>query len=253
MADSKKKSLFDSLPITTAHQARLQMYQATKRPKTITETFNTQWGTVKVTGKIGQMHAGLMEAIFACAEKTRHFDSGRIQLLVDPRKIRVMTYGGNQGSHQGLWDLLTDLMGVVIDFHVPARNLRALGHVLDSVEDSPQMAGINKLTGELRPMWRITVAEAFVKIMGSDLPMYYDAKPIAHLTTGIAQAVARHAATHKHAPHGGWHIDGLIRASGGGKTTRQLQTQRADLKSDLEGLRALGLDIEDGRIKRISG
>lgn len=252
MADSKQKSLFDDLPVTTAHQARVQMYQATKKPKHITETFETQWGTVKVHGKIGQMHAGMMEALFTCAENARHFDSGQIQLLVDPHKLRTMTYGGKAGSYQGLWDLLTDLMGVVIDLYVPDRNLRALGHVLSHVEDSTKTRK-NPLTGEDRPMWRVTVAEAYVKIMGKDLPMHYDPKPIAQLTTGIAQAVARHAATHKHAPSGGWHLDGLIQAAGGGKTTRQLQTQRADLKSDLEGLKALGLSIEDGRVKRVDG
>lgn len=251
---SGQKSLFDDLPVSTVHQARLQMYQATKKPRMITETFTTQWGTVKVTGKIGQVHAGLMEALFACAEKTREFDSGRIQLLVDPYKVRTMTYGGDQGSHERVWAMLHDLMGVVIEFEVPRRNLRALGHVLDSVEESPFMAPKpNPLTGKPRPMWRVTVADAFVKIMGKDLPLHYDPKPIAQLTTGIAQAVARHVATHKTVPNGGWHIDGLIQAAGGGKTAKQLQNQRADLKNDQDGLKALGLTVEDGRIKRIVG
>ena len=245
-------SLFeDDLPVSTVHQARLQMYQATKKPRMITETFTTQWGTVKVTGKIGQMHAGLMEALFTCAEQTREFESGRVQLLVDPYKVRTMTYGGDQGSHERLWAMLHDLMGVVIEFEVPGRNLRALGHVLDSVEES-QMTRVNPLNGKLRSMWRVTIADAYVKIMGKDLPLHYDPKPIAQLTTGIAQAIARHVVGHKTVPLGGWHIDGLIRAAGGGKTAKQLQNQRADLKSDREGLKALGLTVEDGRVKRLS-
>jgi len=242
-------SLFDDLPVSTVHQARLQMYQATKKPRTVTQKTETPWGTVKVTGKIGQVHAGLMEALFACAEKTREFENGSIQLLVDPYKVRTTTYGGDQGSHQGVWDMLHDLMGVVIEFEVPGRKLKALGHILESVDESP-MTRINPLTGKDRPMWRVTVAESFVKIMGKDLPLHYDPKPIAKLTTGIAQAVARHVATHKTAPNGGWHLDGLIQAAGGGKTTRQLQTQRADLKADQDGLKVLGLTIEDGRVKR---
>jgi hypothetical protein len=247
-----QSSLFDDLPVSTVHQARLQMYQATKKPRTVTQKTETPWGTVKVTGKIGQVHAGLMEALFTCAEKTREFENGSIQLLVDPYKVRTTTYGGDQGSHQGVWDMLHDLMGVVIEFEVPGQKLRALGHILESVDESP-MTRINPLTGKDRPMWRVTVAESFVKIMGKDLPLHYDPKPIAQLTTGIAQAVARHVATHKTAPNGGWHIDGLIQAAGGGKTTKQLQNQRADLKTDQDGLKALGLTVEDGRVKRIVG
>lgn len=246
----EQSSLFDDLPVTTVHQARLQMYQATKKPRTVTRKTETKWGTVKVTGKIGQVHAGLMEAIFSCAERTREFENGSIQLLVDPYKVRTTTYGGDQGSHERIWAMLHDLMGVVIEFEVPGRKLRALGHILESVDEST-MTRINPLNGKDRPMWRITVAECFVKIMGKDLPLHYDPKPIAKLTTGIAQAVARHVATHKNEPNGGWHIDGLIKAAGGGKTTRQLQTQRADLKDDQEGMKEAGLVIEDGRIKRI--
>jgi hypothetical protein len=249
-----QKLLLDDLPVSTVHQARLQMYQATTRPKMITETFNTKWGTVKVTGKIGQVHAGLMEALITSADRIRELDSGRIQLLVDPYKVRILTYGGKQGSYERVWAMLHDLMGVVIEFDVPGRNLRALGHILDSVEESPFMVlKRNPLTGEQRPMWRVTIADAFVKIMGMDLALHYDPKPIAKLTTGIAQAVARHVATHRSAPNGGWHIDGIIQAAGGGRTVKQLQNQRADLKNDQEGLKALGLTVEDGRLKRING
>jgi hypothetical protein len=250
MVMSEQSNLFDDLPVTTAHQARLQMYQATKKPRRTLRKTETPWGSVTVEGKIGQVHAGLMEALFTCAEKTRTLETGQIQLLVDPYKVRTTTYGGDQGSHQGVWDMLRDLMGVVIEFEVPGQKLKALGHILEDVDESP-MTRMNPLTGKDRPMWRVTVAKAFVKIMAEDLPLHYDPKPIARLTTGIAQAVARHVATHKHEPHGGWHIDGLIKASGGGQTTRQLQTQRADIKNDQEGLKAAGLVIEDGRLKRL--
>lgn len=243
-------SIIEELPITTVHQARLQLYQATKKPKAITERFETPWGSVKVTGKIGQVHAGLMESIFACAEKTRTLDDGRVQLLVDPYRVRKSTYGGEQGSHERVWAMLHDLMGVVVEFDVPSRKLRALGHILESVVESPTTKA-NPLTGEERPMWRVTVAEAFVKIMGEDLPLRYDPIPIAKLTTGIAQAIARHVATHKHMPNGGWEIDGLIQSAGGGKNGKQLRNQRADLKADQQGLEGLGLYIEQGRIKRV--
>jgi hypothetical protein len=169
--------------------------------------------------------------------------------LVDPYKIRTTTYGGNQGSHKGLWALLYDLMGVVIEIDVPAQKLRTLGHILERVEES-SVTKNNPLTGKDRFMWRITVSQDFMEIMGKDLPLHYDPKPIAQLTTGIAQAIARHIATHKTIPNGGWHVDGLIKAVGGGKTPKQLQNQRADLKNDKEGLELLDLTLENGRINR---
>lgn len=250
MVNKSNLDIIDSLPISTVHQARLQLYQATKKPRRITRRTETQWGSVTVEGKIGQVHAGLMEALFTCAEKTRTLETGQVQLLVDPYKVRTTTYGGDQGSHEGIWSMLRDLMGVVIEFEVPEQRLKALGHILEDVGESP-MTRINPLTGKDRPMWRVTVAKAFVRIMAEDLPLHYDPKPIARLATGIAQAVARHVATHKHEPNGGWHIDGLIQAAGGGQTTKQLQNQRTDLKSDSEGLKAAGLLIENGRVKRL--
>ena len=198
----KPSNLLDNLPTTTVHQARLQMYQPTKKPQKTSQKIETSWGTVTVDGKIGQVHASLMEALFICAEKTRNFDDGRIQLLVDPHKVRKMTYGGSEGSHEGIWRLLKDLMAVVIEFEVPSQKLRALGHILEDVEDS-EKTKINPLTGKQRPLWRVTVAKAFMKINYEDLPLHYDPQKIAKLDTGIGQAVARHVATHKQVPCGG--------------------------------------------------
>jgi hypothetical protein len=110
----------NDLPVSTVLQARLNIFQASKRPIWKAQKSETSWGTATVTGKIGQMHAGLVESIFFCAEKTRECDNGSIQLFVDPFKVRTFTYGGSKGSHQAIWNMLRDLMAVVIEFEVPA-------------------------------------------------------------------------------------------------------------------------------------
>jgi hypothetical protein len=107
-------------------------------------------------------------------------------------------------------------------------------------------------TDEERSLWRIVLHESWVKFIGKDIQLYYDPKPISQLSTGIGQAIARFVATHKLEPNGGWNIDGLIKSVGAGKTPKALWERKAELAEDAEGLKKLGIIIEDGKIKRNS-
>lgn len=241
-------------PTTTAHQARLQIYQPTLRPRDITREVRTSWGSAKITGCIGQVHASVMEAIFYNNEAVRHLDDGRVRILVDPYRVRTATYGGEQGSHQQLWKMITDLMRVIIEMEVPRHEIKVLGHVLDSVEESPQRrhspAGMNQ--GRDRALWRITVAATYIQLMGEDLALNYPPAPIAKLESGVARAVVRFIKTHKNEPPGGWHVDYLLAAVGvdGGQCMRDA---RRALNSDgtRAGLMKFGLSLEGGRVRQV--
>lgn len=251
-ADDKQFELdFDQLPTSTVHQARLQMFESSRRPKNTEREIVTAWGTAVVKGKLGQGHADVLEAMFHEAEDWRRTDEGQFQLLVDPYKLRTVANGGKQGSHEQLVTVLKDIMAAVIDLKIHATRKRVLGHIIDQVVESPTTAP-NPLDGKERHLWRVTVGPAFVGLLGGDLHLHYDPKPIAALGTGIAQAVARHVATHRNQPPGGWHLDGLIHAVGAGGTSVAMRNRRREIGKDAEGLRALGLVIEGGRLRRIS-
>lgn len=237
---------------TTAHQSRLQMFQPTRRPKHSMITIETTWGTAKVHGRIGQGHADILESIFWNAEQHRMLPDGRLQMLVDPYKLR-MSAGGDKLSGAQLEKLIKELMAVVIDMRVKSTGLRCLGHIIDTVVeskiDAPTRPGA--MGGFERKMLKVDIPESFMQLMMGDVQLRYDPAPISQLTTGVAQAIVRHIRTHKHEPAGGWTVDGLIEVVGAGKTAKEMRDRRGDLKEDAGGLKELGLLLEDGRIKKI--
>ena len=76
-----------NLPTATAHEHRLLIYQATRRPVYRLETISTPWGAIRIKGKLGQPQADMMDAILYCAERSREIEDGRIKILVDPARV----------------------------------------------------------------------------------------------------------------------------------------------------------------------
>lgn len=243
-------AVLKAMPTTTAHQARLQLYQPTRRPTWQERVIETPWGTATVRGKIGQVHADIIEAICRHAEDHRIIAAtGHMQILVDPYKVRVTVGGGKAYSRDTLWRMLTELREVSVTLEVPGRNLKILGGILDRVEQSPATR-VNRVTGGLRQLWRVTLDPAFAAMLRNDLQLYYDPAPLAKIEAGVAQAIARHILTHREMPSGGWVIDNLIRAVGAGGDSVAMRHRRRELHACTESLKAVGIVIEDGRLMR---
>lgn len=242
--------VFKSFPTATAHQARLQLYQPTRRPTWQERIIETPWGKATVRGKIGQVHADIIEAICRHAEDHRIIEAtGHMQILVDPYRVRVTVGGGKPYSRDTLWKMLTELREVSVTLEVPGRNLKILGGILDRVEES-SATRTNRVTGGLRHLWRVTLDPAFAAMLREDLQLFYDPAPLAKIETGVAQAVARHILTHREAPAGGWVIDNMIRAVGAGGDSVSMRHRRRELHASADSLKAVGILIEDGRLTR---
>lgn len=245
----------DGLPTSTVHQSRLQLSQPTRRPKDVTRMIETPWGHGSVIGKYGQAHVDFVEAIFRNSEKKRRDDEGGIEIIVDPYRVRMTAGGDKQISWQQMQVLKTDVMRVVIDLRGNAFHKPITGHIIDQITESkikaPSRPGA--IHGNDRWMWYVKLGPAFVRFVDEDLRLYYDPTPIAALNTGIAQAVARHVATHKNQPSGGWKIDELIKAVGAGATSKAMWERRNEIREDAEGLKILGLTVENDRLKRENG
>lgn len=238
------------IPTSTAHQARLQLYQPTRRPQWMERVITTPWGTATVRGKIGQVHADIIEAICRHAEDHRTVAAtGHLQILVDPYRVRVSVGGGTAYSKDTLWRMLTELREVSITLEVPSQGFKVLGGILDRVEESPA-SRINHLTKKPRQLWRVTLDPAFAAMLRDDLQLYYDPAPLAKIETGVAQAIARHILTHRDQPTGGWLIDNLIKAVGADGDSVTMRHRRREIRACAESLKTVGLIVEDDRIFR---
>lgn len=261
MDDNYELINLNYLPTTTSHQARLRIYQPTRKPIMCARFVPTPWGTATITGKIGQGHADVMEAIFRESFRSRFMEDGSMQILVDPHKVRLTACGGlYQLSHKRLDEITTDLMQTVIDMSIPGRDYSMdKGVLVTSIEDSiidaipSPKARSTSFNIKNRKMWRVDLGRHYVRLIEKDIKLYYDPRPIARLNSGVAQAVARHLLTHSTEPNGGWIIDNVIEAVGANpnKSSKTLWERRNEIKEDEEGFKKMGLIIEDERIRKI--
>jgi hypothetical protein len=237
-------------PTSTALQARVLLYQPSQRPRHREgDWIETSFGRCRVTGRLGQRHADVIEAILYCAERMRTVSDGGVELLVDPARVRK-TLSNSQYSHQRMWSLLREAMSAVIEIEAP--NLKALGHLIDQVVESP-MTRPDPLTGGERNLWRVRLGASLVMLLENDLKLYYDPAPIARLQHGISQAVARHILSHKREPAGGWHIDTVVVAVAGALQSKPMRDARFRLKADADELKTIGLILEGERIRKHPG
>lgn len=234
-------------PTSTSAQARVMLYQPSLRPHMREgDWMETSFGRCRVTGRLGQRHADIVEAILYCAERRRDVSDGGVELLVDPARVRK-TLSDDQYSFSQMEKLLAELRAATITIEMPQFDFPIIGGLIDHVIPSP-MTRPNPLTGGERNLWRVRLGVALVRLLENDLRLYYDPAPIARLIHGISQAVARHILSHKTEPVGGWYLDTVIVAvSGKGGNMRKA---RHRLKEDAPGLRAIGLLLDGSRIRK---
>jgi hypothetical protein len=238
------------VPTCTVHQARLPIFQPTRRPVMTERVFENAWGRVRVKGKLGQGHEDVLEAIMFCGKRPKELGDGRIKLLVDPADVR------RRARQDGttLRRALDDLMQAIVEIQSPER-LAGIGHLIDHIDFARKPSGDyvtapNPLGGERR-LWKVELGKALCNLIERDLWQMRDPEPISRLRHGISQAVARHMLTHSAdaQPNGGWTLDGLLKAVGCGEMGQALRDRRRELAADAEALAALGVQVSGGRVR----
>ncbi len=260
------------LQTTTVSQARVQLYQPTRRPIYCVRTVQTAWGEGTVKGKLGQGHADFVEAVLFHSRKIEHLEGGSFRVRVDPYHVRVSMGGGKKASYAQMWSVATDVQSAVVRLSITVEKdappLRIQGGIIDLIAESstrvvdPATRAPGRTTrvsdrptrvldrGGSRPLWVVTFNAAFAHLLWNDHRLDYDPEPFARLETGIAQALARHVYTHKNQPGGGWKLDSLIEVVGAGGSA--LRDRRREVRRDAERLKALGIDVRDDRVFRVS-
>ena len=242
-------------PTSTALQARVMLFQPSQRPiERQGEWLETSFGRCRVSGRLGQRHADVVESMMYVAEDRRDVSDGGIELLVDPAKVR-RELSEDQYSYGRIQSLLTELRAATVEIITPeleATGDKIIGGLIDHVVPSP-MTRSDPLTKGDRNLWRVRLGVALIMLLNRDLSLYYPPSPVARLQHGISQAVARHVLTHAQAPKGGWHVDTLVRAVYGQQaTSKEMRNGRYRLKQDAEVLRDIGVEIEQDRVRRLT-
>ncbi|EPS7441357.1 hypothetical protein ACVHLG_002979 [Pseudomonas aeruginosa] len=236
-------------PTSTSAQARVMLYQPSQRPRLREgDWMDTSFGRCRVTGRLGQRHADIVEAILYCAERRRDVSDGGVELLVDPARVRK-TLSDSRYSFTQIEKLLAELRAATITIETPQFDFPIIGGLIDHVIPSP-MTRPDPLTGRERNLWRVRLGVALVMLLEHDLSLYYDPAPIARLQHGISPAVARHVLSHKVEPAGGWYVDTVIVAVAGTVPSKAMRDARFRLREDADELKALGLTLDGDRVRK---
>lgn len=238
-----------SIPTSTTALVRVALFQPSQRPRVMKgDWLETSFGRCKVTGRLGQRHADVLDAILYRTERQRLMADGGIELLVDPAKVRK-TLSESRYSHTQLEKLLTELRATTVVIEMPQLDFPIIGGLIDHVVPSSK-ARPNPLTGGERCLWRVRLGVVLVLLLQHDIKLYYDPAPIARLEHGISQAVARHVLSHATVPIGGWYMDTLIVAVSGPLSSQGMRDARRWLRRETDSLRKIGLVLDSDRIKR---
>jgi hypothetical protein len=238
------------LPTAPLHQARLQLFEATRRPRHRRREIVTPWGTGTITGCLGQGHADVLEAVLYTALRSRWLrDAQTLEMLADPYRVRLAAGGGRQLSYEQLHDVLDELRSATIDIRLAAGGWY-IGGLVDDVVYSKTHLATDPLHRDQRSLLVVRLGRAYAAWLREDLQMHYDPTPIAALRTGVAQAIARHVRTHRGEPSGGWRLDTLIEAVAGEMPAATLRDRRRELRTDAAGLAACGVVLDGDRVHR---
>lgn len=227
------------VPTSTVHQARLQIFQPTRRPEMTERIIETAWGKVRVKGKLGQAHADVLEAILHAGEKPAGIEDGRIKLLVDPAKVRRLS----RQDGTTFKAILDDLMQALVQIVEP-EPLAGLGHLIDHIRTAKGITAHDPLHPDTqRALWRVDLGKSLCQMIEADLWQRRDPSGVASLRHGISQAIARHVMSHKQGTCTHWGVDTLIRAVAGDLSDQALRDRRREIRADAPALAVLGIQI----------
>jgi len=246
----------DRLPTTAVTMTRVPVYQATRKPKMRTAVVHrTSHGAVIVTGRIGERHQSLMEAITYHALKVRQTrDSAgsldALDILVDPADLRRAL--GDWYSYERIRAMLRELQGC--DVQISCRRgdtaLEMHGALIErwAMETSAPTRCPLPWCDE-RHLLYIRLGQSYVRLYGADLRRWWDPAIFNSLKSGIARAAARHILAHDKAPRGGWRLDTVIHAVAPDVMGDTLRKRRAEMRDDAARLALLGVLLtRDDRI-----
>lgn len=257
--EQKQRNTQAKLPVCVAHESKLPVFQPNRRPLRVwQQCLDTAHGSVTVTGKLGQGHRDVLDAVIACCERSK-FEDERLAVLVDPYKLRKMVSSGrNSGMfpYDHIRRLLRDLRSAEVVMDMPALQLRVTDGILADFEESAitkesKPWEFQTTSGSPRPMLKVTFGKNWTRMLARDLSVVYRLPIVIGMRHGASQATARYCLSHREVHDT---LDGILMKIGydlTGKTPRAVNKVKAEIRCDAEALAALGVIItENGMVHR---
>jgi hypothetical protein len=195
-----------------------------------------------VEGRLGQAHADLVDCVM-CYSMENRIHNGKLEIIIDPHKLRMAMGGGKQYSAEQIEVLENDLLKAILTMHTKIFN-KVRTHIVDRIIDSYKTK-LNPLNATQRKLRCWIFTEEWTKLILNDVAKYYDPKPLCRIEYGSVAAIARHVLTHQFQPNGGWKLEGLIEAAG---VKRQASKVKNELTESADELANLGIKIVNDRI-----
>ena len=257
--EQKQRNSKSKPPVCVTHESKLPVFQPTRRPSRVRQQrFDTAYGSVTVTGKLGQGHRDVLDAVMACAERSK-VEDGRLSVLVDPYQLRKMVSSGRNGGmfpYDHIQRLLRDLRAAEVVMDMPALQLRVTDGILADFEESAitkesEPWAFQTMSGGPRPMLKVTFGKNWTRMLKKDLPVVYHLPIVIGMRHGASQATARYCLSHREVNDTLDRILVKIGYDSTGKTPRAVNKVKAEIRSDAKALAAVGVTItESGTVHR---
>lgn len=231
-------------PTATVLHSRVPIFQASRRVKRMEKwVYATAWGTVEISGRLGQVHRDLHDLIMTQGEEYHLGELGDLHIVVDPAKIqRAM---GILSNPRLLDRLLEDLRQARVTIEIKDGK-SSLGGIVSVVDkENREIEGPGGFMGK-RYLWCVTVSRTWIQIYNTTLRIRYaPALPILlRMRSGYSQAMGRFFLTHSGKMSLGFKE--CLTVLG---IKREERKVRLDMKPDLPRLEELGITIEGSAVR----
>jgi len=190
------KEIFGYSTATVIH-SRVPIFQASRKVRGVSQWYGkTSWGSVEVTGRLGQVHRDLHDLIMTVGQEYRRGELGDLHIVIDPAEIQGLM--GMKSDPRFLDRLLEDMRQakVVLKYQDERASLGGIVSVVDKkYQEIPGPGGFM----EKRMLWLVTISRTWVWVYDSYLRVRYaPALPIIlQMKSGYSQAMARFFLTHR--------------------------------------------------------
>lgn len=230
-------------PSSTVHHSRLPVFAATRRPvEKIQWIWENPWGTVSVTGRLGQNHRDLHDLIMSEGTERSCGKEGELYLTIDPSDINKKL--GLIDTHSDyIYDLMEDMRRAKVEIEYK-RGGGALGGIISNIDHEYKTIPGPGGCVPKRYLWRITMNQTWMKLYDREINIC--CKPaldmIMSMRSGYSQAIARFFLTHGE----GMTLDfsDCLLALG---IEREARFVRRDIKEDMPLLADLGIEVTSDR------
>jgi len=233
----------ENLGVTTESQNRLPIFQPSDKPKFVDNiNFESAYGRVKISGRLGQTHKNLLETCLYLKEEYYYNPEEKyptLKLVIDPYKVRkFLSSKGGEYSNKGILNLFEDMQNVKIHIEktkVDGGELIGDGNLISDVFDNEEEIQYSKNKNKTRKLKVISFGVLATKLIAEELKFGYNPGPILELKSGISKAIVRFLKTQKKMPNGGYKLDTLITLVSLKKLTNsEIRKNRARFLKDRE-------------------